>query len=98
MGSRKTLEECMKYVLLNLVVLAALAVALAVTRVRIPWRNAAFVLGVMLLLTLVFDNIIIGVGFVAYDPAFISGVKAWLAPIEDFGYTIAAVMVVILLW
>jgi lycopene cyclase domain-containing protein len=88
----------MKYVLLNVVVLVALAVALCVARVRIPWRVAGWVVVAMLLLTLVFDNAIIGAGIVAYDPQFISGVKAWLAPIEDFAYTIAAVMVVALLW
>lgn len=88
----------MKYVVLNIVVLASLAIAIWVSKVRMPWRVAGLALAALLLLTLVFDNLIIGAGLVAYDPQFISGVKVWLAPIEDFAYTIAAIMVVALLW
>jgi lycopene cyclase domain-containing protein len=88
----------MKYVILNVVVLAALIAALVVARVRVPWRVAGWVTAVLLLLTLMFDNAIIGAGIVAYNPEFISGVMLWLAPIEDFAYSIAAVMIVALLW
>jgi lycopene cyclase domain-containing protein len=88
----------MKYVILNVVVLLALIAALVVAKVRVPWRVAAIVLAVLLSLTLIFDNVIIGAGLVAYDPQFISGVTLWLAPIEDFAYSVAAVMIVALLW
>ena len=88
----------MKYAILNVVVLLALVAALMVARVRVPWRVAGWVVAAILLLTLVFDNIIIGAGIVAYDPQFISGPKLLLAPIEDFAYAIAAVLLVALLW
>lgn len=88
----------MKYAILNIAVLLALTAALVVAKVRVPWRTAALVLSVLLLLTLIFDNVIIGAGIVAYDPQFISGVKVWFAPIEDFAYSVAAVMLVALLW
>jgi lycopene cyclase domain-containing protein len=88
----------MKYVILNVVVLLALAAALIFAKVRVPWRSAALVLAVLLLLTLIFDNVIIGAGIVAYDPQFISGITLWFAPIEDFAYSVAAVMLVALLW
>lgn len=88
----------MKYVILNVAVLVALMFALVVAQVRLPWRVAGWVLAILLLLTLIFDNAIIGAGIVAYNPDFISGVMLWLAPIEDFAYSIAAVMIVALLW
>jgi lycopene cyclase domain-containing protein len=52
----------------------------------------------MLLLTLVFDSFIVGYGIVAYNPDHFLGILLGRAPIEDFGYTIAAFMVVPYLW
>ena len=97
MAGGKTMAG-LTYALLNLAVLAALAVTLVAMRLRMPWRVAGWTLVIMLLLTLVFDNVIIDTGIVAYDLQLISGVLAWLAPIEDFAYTIAAVMIVALVW
>jgi small toxic polypeptide LdrA/B/C/D len=51
-----------------------------------------------LLLSLVFDNIIVGLNLVAYDPAKILGIRVPIAPIEDFGYTIVGVILVPVLW
>jgi lycopene cyclase domain-containing protein len=53
---------------------------------------------VLLVFTAVFDNLIIAAGIVAYDPAKISGVMIGIAPIEDFAYTLAAVLVLPTLW
>lgn len=53
---------------------------------------------VMLTLTAIFDNLIIGAGLVAYDPWQIHGFKIGLAPIEDFAYTIFGVVSIPLLW
>jgi lycopene cyclase domain-containing protein len=58
----------------------------------------ALTLAVLLVFTAVFDNLIIAAGIVAYDPAKISGVMIGIAPIEDFGYTLAAVLVLPTLW
>ncbi len=58
----------------------------------------AVTLLVLLVFTAVFDNLIIGAGIVAYDPAKISGIFIGIAPIEDFAYTIAAVLVLPTLW
>jgi lycopene cyclase domain-containing protein len=46
----------------------------------------------MLIGTAIFDNAIIGFGLVAYDESKITGIKIGLAPIEDFAYAIAAVL------
>jgi lycopene cyclase domain-containing protein len=55
-------------------------------------------LAAVLLATAIFDNVIIGTGIVAYDPARISGVRIGLAPIEDFAYAIAAAVLLPSLW
>ncbi|GGC77604.1 hypothetical protein GCM10011512_00170 [Tersicoccus solisilvae] len=70
-----------------------------VGRVRRPRLVAgAITLAVMLVLTVVFDSIIVGVGLVAYDPARISGVLVGRAPIEDLAYTVGAVLVLPAVW
>jgi lycopene cyclase domain-containing protein len=88
----------MTYVALNIVFLGATMILLAITalrvRSRMPWRATGLTLIVTLAMTAVFDNVIIGAGLVAYDDARISGVQIGLAPIEDFAYTIAVVIIV----
>lgn len=64
-----------------------------------PWLLAVGVtLIVLLVMTAVFDNVMIGVGLVGYDPALISGAKVGIAPLEDFAYAIAAVVLLPSLW
>jgi len=48
----------------------------------------------MLLLTAIFDNLIIWAGIVGYDAQKISGLKIGIAPIEDFSYTVVAVLLI----
>lgn len=52
----------------------------------------------LLVATAVFDNLIIWSGLVAYDESKILGWRIGMAPIEDFLYTIVAVVVVASLW
>lgn len=51
----------------------------------------------LLLLTAVFDNVIVGTGIVAYDESLLSGIKVIYAPIEDFAYALVVVPLVALL-
>lgn len=91
----------MTYWIINLpfLIVAGLVLAASIAVRRAPravaWWIAA---GVMMVLTAVFDNAIIGFGLVDYDPALISGVRLGLAPIEDFAYTLAALLIVPALW
>lgn len=62
------------------------------------FRVLALTLLVMLITTAIFDNVIIGVGLVAYDPSTLLGVFIGNAPVEDFAYTIAGVMILPALW
>ena len=52
----------------------------------------------MVLMTAIFDNAIIGFGLVDYDEALISGVRIGFAPVEDFAYTVAALLMIPALW
>jgi lycopene cyclase domain-containing protein len=93
------------YLLLDLaflVVPAALAVAaLAVShgaRRRTAVVATGVALAVVLVLTAVFDNVILALGIVAYDDSLLSGVRLGLAPLEDFAYAVAAGVGLPALW
>ena len=62
------------------------------------FKILALTLLVMLVTTAIFDNVIIGVGLVAYDPTTLLGVYLGNAPVEDFAYTVAGVMILPALW
>lgn len=84
----------MTYPLLTLIVLGIFAVyALLIRR----WINLKALIPAtvfMLLMTLVFDNLIIASGIVDYDYSKTSGIRLFLAPIEDFAYTLVALVLV----
>lgn len=88
----------MTYVALSLVVLALIAVATLPVLRGLPRRPLLLTALVLLALTVVFDNIIVGVGLVAYDESLISGLRMPIAPVEDLAYAIGAVMLVPTLW
>jgi lycopene cyclase domain-containing protein len=89
------------YWMLNLVFLgfvAVVAVAAVLARRAPSWRAVALAAIPLLTLTAVFDNVLVGTGIVGYDPTLISGAKVGVAPLEDFAYTIAALVLLPCLW
>lgn len=88
----------MTYVVLSVVVLAVIAVACAPVLRRLPARPLVLTGLALIALTIVFDNIIVGVGLVDYDEELISGVRMPIAPIEDLAYAVGAVLLVPTLW
>jgi lycopene cyclase domain-containing protein len=77
----------------------ALVAIVAVVARRSPnWRAIGLAAIVVLLLTAVFDNVLVGTGIVGYDPSLISGAKIGVAPLEDFAYAIAALVLLPSLW
>lgn len=83
------------YLILNLIVMSLVVVSLYVLKaLKIDWRTLA----IMLLMTLIFDSLIVISGIVAYDTMKILGIYIGFAPIEDFFYTLIAVMLVPALW
>lgn len=63
-----------------------------------PSKSWWIALGVLLVLTLIFDNLAIWAGLFSYTPALISGISLGLAPIEDFFYPLVAMIIVPALW
>lgn len=76
----------------------AIAVVLFFQWRRLSVKNVFIIMSVLLILTAVFDSLIIALGLVTYDTAKILGVYIGKAPIEDFSYTIVAAIIVPLLW
>ena len=80
----------MNYLALNAIFLGALALLAIPVVKQLPWRAINLATAALLAITAIFDNVIIGLGIVAYDESKISGIKIGLAPIEDFAYSLAA--------
>lgn len=82
-----------------LVALVALVVAArrgaVLRRAVIPLTVSA---GVLVVLTAVFDNAMIAVGLMQYSAAHTSGLHVGAAPLEDFAYPIAGLILLPSLW
>lgn len=88
-----------------LIVLPFVAITAAVTlatarRPRFGHRMRASALAavVLVILTAVFDNVMIAAGLFSYPPEHLSGIRIGLAPIEDFSYPICAAFLLPALW
>jgi lycopene cyclase domain-containing protein len=91
----------MTYWSLNAIFLAVVAVValLAVVLRRPPrWIAILITAAILLVMTAAFDNVMIGVGLVGYDRSLISGAFIGIAPLEDFAYAVAAVVLLPSLW
>jgi lycopene cyclase domain-containing protein len=97
----------MTYLLLSLAFLLAAAVMLLFALAAAPdrrrivrrWWLPVLVAGVIaLVLTAVFDNLMIGSGLMTYERDRIAGAHLGLVPLEDFAYPVAAVLLLPALW
>ena len=89
------------YWLLNLAFLGGVALVALITWLahRMPaWRLVGLAAIPLVALTAVFDNVLVGSHIVSYDPKLITGVFVGVAPLEDFSYSIAAVVLLPCLW
>src|SRR4051812_36587005 len=89
------------YLLLNLAFLAivALVAVVAIVTRRAPrWRVVGLATIPLVILTAVFDNVLVAAGIVAYDAHRISGLRLGVAPLEDFAYAIGAAVLLPCLW
>ncbi|OZB83997.1 MAG: hypothetical protein B7X41_14905 [Microbacterium sp. 14-71-5] len=83
------------YLIVDAVFLAPCVLLQALTwRRRPPGHGSALVFAIfgLVLLTAVFDSLMIAAGLFTYAPDRISGVRIGLAPIEDLAYPIAAAL------
>lgn len=91
----------MTYLLLSIGVTVPVVVVSIVVLARAggsALAGSVAALVVLLVLTAVFDNVIVGLGIVAYAPGRITGIRIGFAPIEDFAYPIAAAFALPALW
>ncbi len=86
--------EVAMYALLSLPFLATvLLLDLIILKTKVVTTKPFWIiLAIMVSFTLVFDQFFTGLPIVEYDQSLISGIKLGYAPIEDFLYTIAAVI------
>ncbi len=85
------------------VALIVFIVAIAVTRdapsvLRRWWGPVLVAAVVVLVLTAVFDNVMIAAGFFSYSGDKTAGLMIGRAPLEDFSYPLAAIILVPSLW
>lgn len=90
------------YLVLALVFIG-LAVAASIVSTLFSRRRAvaaavAVTVGVLVILTAVFDNLMIASGLFHYAPELLSGVMIGLAPVEDFAYPLAGALLLPALW
>ena len=95
----------MTYLVLSAVALGiAVAVAVAAVLIKRPARLGSAIIAaavtalVLVVLTAIFDSLMIAAGLMEYTAAHLIGWFIGLAPIEDFAYPIAAVILLPALW
>ncbi|HQY32513.1 lycopene cyclase domain-containing protein [Actinotalea sp.] len=88
----------MTYVLVSLPFVLLAALALVPARRRVVPRALLAALVALWVLTAVFDNLMISAGLVDYAAEHISGLRVGVAPLEDFTYPLAGVLLLPALW
>jgi lycopene cyclase domain-containing protein len=88
----------MTYGDMNLIFLVIAGIATWIIKSRFQCFTTPMVLLPMLILTAVFDNLIILAGIVDYDATKLMGIYVGVVPIEDFAYTVVAVLLVPAIW
>lgn len=91
----------MIYIALNIIFMTVVILILlcaGMIKKKAPQKHwwTAFVF--LIVLTTIFDNVIIYSDIVDYDPSKILGVKLFYAPIEDFMYTVLSIIMIPALW
>lgn len=86
------------YVVLNLMVIGAFVVFWWFKPLTLPWRRIAALCVLLLVMTALFDSLIISAHVVDYNVGHLLGVYIGKAPIEDFAYTIVVSVLVPYLW
>lgn len=87
------------YLVIDIVFCVAVIVLLLVVRQSSAHRKYVVLgLGSLLILTIIFDNIMIWLGLFSYDADRILGFHIGLVPVEDLAYPFVAAVLVPWLW
>lgn len=86
------------YLILNLLFLAIVVGVLCYMHI-LPSKSVFLrTAGILLVLTMMFDPVIIALGIVDYDPELLLGLRLFGAPVEDFFYSILAALLIPAVW
>lgn len=85
------------YLLINIVFILGVILAFRI-KIKKPSKKSLLLLAILLVMTAVFDSIIVGLDIVSYVPSNILGIYIGNAPIEDFFYAVLAVLLVPTVW
>ena len=86
------------YLILNIGVMAVVLLLIAFRPLNLQWYIIVRVALILLILTAVFDSLIIHVNIVNYDITKILGIYIGKAPIEDFAYAVLVAILVPYIW
>lgn len=62
------------------------------------WATTAITLVVLLVLTIVFDSLMIHADLFRYDESHLTGIRLLLAPVEDLAWPLVSVLLLPALW
>lgn len=79
-------------------VILALALPALLRRPRPHLAGMGATVAALILLTAIFDNVMIAAGLFHYAPAHLLGLHIGLAPIEDFAYPLAGALLLPAVW
>lgn len=96
MASRGEEVGQLTYLIINLVFIIMVLLLLRI-KIRVS-RPIVVTALVLLVLTAIFDSVLVSIGIVGYDESKILGLRIGNAPVEDFMYTILAVLMIPGLW
>lgn len=88
----------MAYLWLSLAFMVPPLLAAVLLRRMIHWTAVALTALVLLSLTAIFDNVLIGLDIVRYGHEHLMGLYLGLAPLEDFSYSLAALLLLPAAW
>jgi len=86
------------YILLNILTISLVVLVLYWRKLFTITKLTGVIMAVLLVLTAIFDSLIVYFDIVAYNADKISGVYIGLAPIEDFFYAILACILIPAVW
>ncbi|MBI9114405.1 lycopene cyclase domain-containing protein [Sanguibacter suaedae] len=101
----------MTYLLLNAVFLVVVLAVVAGVRLRARrtgppprphgrpwWLLVGIVMAVLVILTVVFDSVMIAADLFRFSDEHMTGLRVWLAPVEDLAWPVAAALLLPTLW
>jgi len=86
------------YLIIDAVFIFVTVIVISIFNVKLDIKKIMIVTASLILLTTLFDNLLIGLHLYSYNPRLIIGLHIGRVPIEDFAYPIVAAIIVPWLW